>query len=150
MLFKVIFSVIRNPSAVSANFLPLCSPPAHRSAHRSAHVAPAVGFLQLPEHLRWDYKVLVLYLLSANELRHICILSKVLILVFYAIFFTRIYNIIVVWRSKQCEHEQENMYSASQIFKCTYHGYFMHCIAFTYVYIQDKKRIVWIGAVEVP
>ena len=43
-VIEVIFSVIRNPSAVSANFLPLCSPPAHRSAHRSAHrKSPAIA-----------------------------------------------------------------------------------------------------------
>ena len=36
MLFKVLCSVIRNPSAVSASFLSLCSAAVHRSAHRSA------------------------------------------------------------------------------------------------------------------
>ena len=36
MLFKVICSVIRDPSAVSASFLSLCNAAAHRSAHRSA------------------------------------------------------------------------------------------------------------------
>ena len=35
-VIEVIFSVIRNPSAVSASFLPLCSLAVHRSAHRSA------------------------------------------------------------------------------------------------------------------
>ena len=35
-VIEVIFSVIRNPSAVSASFLPLRSPAIHCSAHRSA------------------------------------------------------------------------------------------------------------------
>ena len=52
MLFKVICSLIRNPSVVSASFL-------HFAAQRSTvaptvapTVASAVGVRQLPEHLR--------------------------------------------------------------------------------------------------
>ena len=37
MLFKAVYSLIRNLSVVSASVLPLCDPAAHRSAHRSAH-----------------------------------------------------------------------------------------------------------------
>ena len=37
MLFKAVYSLIKNLSVVSASVLPLCDPAAHRSAHRSAH-----------------------------------------------------------------------------------------------------------------
>ena len=71
MLFKVICSLIRNPSAASAGFSNFAAQRSTVAPTVAPTVALAVGFRQLPEHLRWDYKVLVLYLLSANELRHI-------------------------------------------------------------------------------
>ena len=42
------------------------------------------------------------------------------------------------------------MYSAPQIFKCAYRSYFMHYTVLSEVYLQNKKRIMQIGAVEVP
>ena len=41
------------------------------------------------------------------------------------------------------------MYSASQIFERAYRSLFMHYIVCSEVYIQNKKRIMRIGAVEV-
>ena len=55
-----------------------------------------------------------------------------------------------MWHSKLCENEEENMYSAPQIFKCAYRSYFMHYTVLSEVYLQNKKRIMQIGAVEVP
>ena len=126
MLFQAVCSLVRTPSAVSTSY----SPTAYRSAHRSAHVAPTVGFRQLPESLREDYEVLVLNLLSAKLLRHIKWFNADPLVVFYQIFFTRIYNVIVMWHSKLCENEHENMYFAPQIFKYAYRSYFMSYIEF--------------------
>ena len=126
MLFKVIYSLIRNLSAVSASFF-------HIATQRftvAPTVAPTVGFQQLPEHLRRHYKVLGVYRFSAKTARHIWRLSSTLLVVFYAIFFTQIYNALIVWHSKLCENEQENMYSAHQIFKLAYRSYFMHYIIY--------------------
>ena len=62
----------------------------------------------------------------------------------------QIHNALMAWHSKLCENEHENMYSGPQIFKCAYRSYFMRYIICDYVYLQNKKRIMWIGAVEVP
>ena len=45
-------------------------------------------------------------------------------------FFTQIYNAHIVRYSKLCENEQENMYSAHQIFKWACRSYFMHYIIY--------------------
>ena len=42
------------------------------------------------------------------------------------------------------------MYSAPQIFRYAYRSNFMRHIVFDKVYLQNKKRIMQIGAVEVP
>ena len=146
MLFKVICSPIRNPSAVSARFLPLCGP----RCIVAPTVAPTVGFRQLPEHLREIAKHLFFYLFPVKPLRHIQLYNNRLLIVFYAIFCTRIYNLLIVWHSKLCENEEENMYSASQIFKNAYRSSFMCYIVYSQVYLQNKKRIMQIRAVEVP
>ena len=120
MLFKVNCSLIRNPSAVSDGF-------SNFAAQRftvAPTVAPTVGLRQLPEHLRWDYKVLAFYCFSAKSLRHIWRRSNGTLIVFYAIFFTQIYNTLISWQCKLCENEQENMYSDSQIFKNAYRSSF--------------------------
>ena len=52
--------------------------------------------------------------------------------------------------SKLCENEEENMYSTSQIFKYAYRSSFMYYFVCSEVYIQNKKGIMQIGAVEVP
>ena len=122
--FKVICSVIRNPSAVSARFLPLCGP----RCIVAPTVAPTVGFRQLPERRRRDYKVLVLCSVSVKVLRHAQRVNNTLQTVFYKIFFTQIYNALIVWHSKPCENEHENMYFAPQIFKYAYRSYFMSYI----------------------
>ena len=124
MLFKVNCSLIRNPSAVSDGF-------SNFAAQRftvAPTVAPTVGFRQLPESLRQDFKVLVLNLLSAKLFRHIERFNAYPLVAFYQMFFTRIYNVIVMWHSKLCENEHENMYSAPQIFKYAYRSYFMSYI----------------------
>ena len=46
------------------------------------------------------------------------------------IFFTRINNVLIVGHSKLCENEQENMYSASQIFERAYRSFFMQYIVY--------------------
>ena len=102
MIFQVICSLIRNPSVGS----PLRNPAAHRSAHRSAHVAPAVGFPAIAGAPPRDYKTLALYSFGVKTLRHIWRSNNSLLIVFYAIFFTQIYNALIVWHSKLCEKEQ--------------------------------------------
>ena len=62
----------------------------------------------------------------------------------------QIHNVYFEWHSKLCENEYENMYSGPQIFRCAYRSYFMCYTIFDYVYLQNKKRIVRIRAVEVP
>ena len=42
------------------------------------------------------------------------------------------------------------MYSTSQIFKYAYRSSFMYYTVCSQVYLQNKKRIMQIGAVEVP
>ena len=62
----------------------------------------------------------------------------------------QIYNVCLEWHNKLCESKQENRYSAAQIIKYAYRSYFMRYIICDYVYLQNKKRIMGIGAVEVP
>ena len=54
----------------------------------------------------------------------------------------QIHNGCFEWHSKLCENKQENKHSVSQIIKSAYRSYFMHYIVCTYVYLQDKKRIM--------
>ena len=118
MLLKVICSLIRNPSAVFTHFTT-------QQSTVAPTVAPTVDFRQVPEHLRGDYKVLVFCSLSVKVLRHAQRVNNNLQTVFYRIFFTQIYNALIVWHSKPCENEHENMYFPPQIFTCAYRSCFM-------------------------
>ena len=124
MLIQAVCSLIRNPSAVSTSFHPLCSGAAHRSAHRSARRRfPAIAGAP---PMRLQSTRFVAFKCQRAQ-AHIAYQQSLTISILYD-FFTRIYNVLIAWHSKLCENERENMYFASQIFKRAYRSFFMYYI----------------------
>ena len=109
-LFPLIFTILQRSGP------PQRPPQRPRSARRRF---PAIAGAPLR-----DYKTPVFCFFTVNPLRHIQRCNDPPLTVFYEIFFTQIYNILIAWHSKLCENKEENMYSISQIFKYAYRSSF--------------------------